>query len=170
MLSGLLVYNAVGSSGSLYSKLLSVFAVLTVIGYALCSKTLKRNKIISSYVHSSWWMASSTIVLVLVPNVYGALYFGFASSLSTGYYWNCYSLIGMESIGEYEKTENITGRVIARETYLAIGRCLGMGMIVFAWYVLPEQLYLIVSVLLISIFSILASAAMKHGYRKNDGE
>ncbi|NCB33084.1 MAG: MFS transporter [Erysipelotrichia bacterium] len=169
MLSGLLVYNAVGSSGSLYSTLLSVFAVLTVIGYAMCSRTLTKERVISSYVCSSWWTAASTIVLVLLPNLYGALFFGFASSLSTGYYWNCYSLIGMEAIGEYEKTENITGRVIARETYLAAGRCLGMGVIVLAWYILPENAYLTVSVLIISVFSILASAVMKRGYPKKDG-
>lgn len=166
MLSGLLVYNATGGSGSLYSRLLTVFAVLTIISYAYSSKKMKPDKLIYYYTHSAVWTALSTIVLALVPNLFGALFYGISSSLSSAFYWNSYSLIGMQAIGSYEKSENITGRVIARETYLSFGRCTGMFLIVLADWLLPSELYLSVSVTVISLFSIVASQYAKHALQK----
>jgi MFS family permease len=157
MLSGLLIYNATGGSGSVYSSLLSVFALLTILAYIYCGKKMKKEKIVKYYSISSFFVASSTIILVIIPNIFGALYQGICNALASPFYNNAYMLIGMDAIGEYEKDENITGRVIARETYLSIGRCTGMGMIALASKVLPEDMYLSVSVFVLSLFAVLTS-------------
>jgi YQGE family putative transporter len=166
MLTGLLIYNATGGSGSIYSGLLSVFALLTILSYLYCSKRMKKTKIVRYYSLSSFWLASSTIALVLVPNLFGALYQGISNAMATPFYSNAYSLIGMDAIGAYETDENITGRVIARETFLSVGRCAGMGMIVLASKILPGNLYLPVSVVCLSLFSVAASQYVKYAYRK----
>jgi len=166
MLSGLLIYNATGGSGSIYSTLLSIFALLTIMAYFYCSKKMAKEKVVHYYTASSFWIASSTIVLALVPNLFGALYQGISNALASAFYGNAYSLVGMDAIGAYEADENITGRVIARETYLSIGRCLGMSFIVFASMILPANEYLPVSVTILSLFSVIASQYVRLSYKK----
>lgn len=166
MLSGLLIYNATGGSGSIYSSLLAVFALLSIISYAIAGKVLRKKSVLNCFVVSSIVMASSAIVLVLVPNIWGAIYYGISNYIGIAFYSNTYSLLGMRAIALFEEEENITGRVIARETYLAIGRCTGMLMIVVASFILPEQYYLICSVMGISLFAIVASVFAKISYGK----
>ncbi len=168
MLSGLLVYNATGSSGGLYSNLLAVFAVMAIIAYFLCSKTMSRPKILKYYIRGSIFLASATIVLALVPNIWGALYYGIVNALSTPFYSNAYTLLGLSAIGAYEGEENVTGRVIARETYLSFGRVSGMALIVLASFVLPEQLFLPVSVVVVSLFSVAAAVFTKIEFKRHD--
>jgi MFS family permease len=166
MLSGLLIYNATGGNGSIYSSLLSVFACLTIGAYLYCSKHMTKDRILHDYSISSAFIASSTIVLVLLPNIFGALYQGICNALATPFYCNSYSLIGMDAIGAYEADENITGRVIARETYLSIGRCTGMGGIAIASRILPADLYLPVSVIVLSLFAVAASQYVSRSEQK----
>jgi len=166
MLSGLLIYNATGGSGSIYSTLLSIFALLTIMAYFYCSKKMAKEKVVHYDTASSFWIASSTIVLALVPNLFGALYQGISNALASAFCGNAYSLVGMDAIGAYEIDENITGRVIARETYLSIGRCLGMGLIVFASMIFPANEYLPVSVTILSLFSVAASQYVRLSYKK----
>lgn len=166
MLSGLLIYNATGGSGSIYSGLLSVFALLTIGAYFYCSRKMVKEKVVHYYSISSFWVASSTIVLALVPNLFGALYQGISNALSSAFYQNAYTLVGMDAIGAYEQDENITGRVIARETFQSIGRCTGMGMIAIASLILPADVYLPVSVVILSLFAVAASQYVRISYQK----
>ena len=70
-------------------------------------------------------------------------------------YANPYQIIMMNAIQDYAETENIVGRVIAKESYLSIGRCLGMVMIVLCSWILPESLYLPAAVVLCSLFPVI---------------
>jgi MFS family permease len=162
MLAGLLIYNATGGSGSLYSQLLSGFAVITILGYAYCSRKMKAEDVMNYYTISSWGMAVSSIVLVIVPNLYGALFYGVVNAIASPFFWNAYSWIGMEAVDKYKGIENITGRVIAREIFLAAGRCTGMILIVLAYNFLPENIYLQVSVIAISLFAVVTAYYTKH--------
>ena len=153
MLAGLLVYNATGGSGSLYSQLLAVFALLTILSYAYCAKKMRDNNRIKLFVIGAVLISSSTIVLVLVPNLYGAVYYGVVNAIATPFYANAYQIITMNCIAEY-KDENLTGRVIAKEIYLSMGRIGGMVLIVLCYLILGEEMYLLVAVLFISMFPI----------------
>ena len=150
-LAGLLVYNATSGSGSLYGKLLAVFSMLTIIAYSYVSKKMKRNNRMKYYTLGAVFLASATIVLVLVPNIYGALYYGIVNAIATPFYGNAFNIITMNALNDYVENENLVGRVIAKETYLSVSRCIGMLFIVACNYFLPENMYLYVSVILLSL-------------------
>ena len=76
------------------------------------------------------------------------------NALSTPMYANPYQIIVMNAIADYAAQENIVGRVIVRETYQSIGRCLGMAAIVLCSWIFPETLYLPVAVIFCSLFPI----------------
>ena len=148
-LAGLLVYNATDGSGGLYSKLLTVFALITIASYYFFSKKLKGKRMYGYFYIGAILMALSTIVLVLVPNIYGAIFYGMASPM----YANPYQIIAMDVINEYSH-ENMTGRVIAKEIYLSIGRCTGMLCIVASSFIFSPDVFLKVSVVFCSMFTI----------------
>ena len=153
-LAGLLVYNATNGSGSTYGKLLALFAVLTILSYAVVSRMMHRHNRLRFYQVGAVLIASSTIVLALVPNLFGAIYYGVVNAIATPMYANPYTIIMMNAVQDYADSENILGRIIAKETYLTIGRCSGMILIVLCSLVLPENLYLPVSVVICSLFSV----------------
>ena len=149
-LTGIMVYNATGGSGSLYGKLLAVFALTTIIVFRIVSKKMKADNLLDYFKIGSILITSATIVLVLVPNIYGAIYYGMANAIGTPMFNTCYSIITMNIVQDYTKKENIVGRMIAKESALSLSRCLGMALIVLFYLILPENLYLEVSVILLS--------------------
>ncbi len=155
-LAGLLVYNATNGSGSAYGKLLAIFAVLTILAYAWVSRTMRRSNRMRYYQIGSLLIASSTIVLVLWPSLAGAIYA------------NPYTIIMMNASQDYADQENIVGRVIAKEAYLSIGRCLGMVLIVLCSLLLPETLYLPTAVVMCSLFPVILTLYATVYHRERD--
>ena len=153
-LAGLLVYNATQGSGSTYGKLLAFFALISIVAFALVSRVMHRRNRMTFYRIGAVLIASSAVVLVLCPTLGGAVYYGVVNALSTPMYANPYQIIVMNAIADYAAQENIVGRVIVRETYQSIGRCLGMAAIVLCSWILPETLYLPVAVIFCSCFPI----------------
>lgn len=153
-LAGLLVYNATNGSGSIYSSLLTVFALISIVSYRIVSRLLSASNLHKYFTLGSILISSSTIVLVLVPNLFGAIYYGVINAVSLPLYGNPYSLLAMNNIQTYSKSENMIGRVIAKEIYLSFGRCFGMFLIVLSSILLPETMYLPVSVVFCSLFPI----------------
>lgn len=153
-LAGLLVYNATNGSGSIYSSLLTVFALISIVSYRVVSRRLKSSNLHQCFALGSVLIASSTIVLVLVPNLFGAIYYGIMNAVSLPMYGNPYSLMSMNNVQTYAEKENMIGRVIAKEIYLSCGRCFGMLLIVLASFVFPTHLYLPISVVFCSLFPI----------------
>ena len=153
-LAGLLVYNATNGSGSIYSSLLTIFALISIVSYRIVSRRLRPENLHRYFTWGSLLISSSTIMLVLVPNLFGAIYYGVVNAVSLPLYGNPYSLFSMNNIQTYAEKENMIGRVIAKEIYLSIGRCFGMFLIVMSSLILPETLYLPVSVVFCSLFPI----------------
>ncbi|MFI3283590.1 MAG: MFS transporter [Erysipelotrichaceae bacterium] len=154
-LAGLLVYNATDGSGTLYSKLLTLFAIATILSYYISIRLLKKETLYKCYTLGGIFIASSTIVLVLLPNIYGAIYYGVVNAIALPFYSNSYQLVLGNLIQHYEEKENIIGRIVAKETYVSLGRCLGMLCVVAASYIFPGDLYLAPSVIFCSLFSVL---------------
>ena len=167
-LAGLLVYNATNGSGSTYGKLLAVFAVLTILSYGIVSRAMHRHNRLRFYQVGGVLIASSTIVLALVPNLWGAIYYGVVNAIATPMYANPYTIIMMNAVQDYAENENILGRIIAKETYLTLGRCSGMILIVIFSMILPETVYLPVSVVICSLFSVVVVIYATVYHRKRD--
>ena len=167
-LAGLLVYNATNGSGSAYGRLLALFAVISILAFAFVSRTMRRNNRMRFYQIGAVLIASSAVVLVLCPTLGGAVYYGVVNALSTPMYANPYQIIVMNAIADYASQENIVGRVIVRETYQSIGRCLGMAMIVLCSWVFPSSLYLPIAVIFCSAFPIAMAVYATIYHRRRD--
>lgn len=96
------------------------------------------------------------------------MYYGVVNALSTPMYANPYQIIVMNAIADYAGQENIVGRVIVRETYQSIGRCLGMAMIVLCSWIFPSSLYLPVAVIFCSAFPIAMAVYATIYHRRRD--
>ena len=148
-LAGLLVYNATGGSGSVYSKLLAVFAVVAITSFAVLIKRMNGHNRDRYYLVGCLLTTSCTLVLVLFPNIYGAIYYGLVNALSSPMFSNPYNVLYMNCISRYTH-ENLIGRVIGREIAMTLGRCSGMLFIVLLYFILGEPYYLPVSVTILS--------------------
>ena len=163
VLTGLLIYNAV-QSGNLYSRLQSVFALITIIVFYLLTKKKDKTKIKTDFIFGVVVAILSVSVLVIFNNIYGAIFFGVTNALCTCYYDNSYNYLSANIISNY--MDDMVERVVARETCLSIGRCLGMGIIVLFYFILPDNLYLKVSVISLSLSSIFVYKLLIN-YKKN---
>ncbi len=146
-LSGLLVYNAVGQVGETYSQLLIVFSLVTILSYTFIARKITIEKRIVYFSISSILIASSTIVLVVEPNFWGAVYFGIVNGLAFPVFLNVYQSDYMEIIHHYRESENMMGRVIARETHFGFGRTLGMLFVIGCSFIFPSPLYMTIGVI-----------------------
>lgn len=166
ILSGLMLYDALGSSGTLYSKLLAVFSIISMISYALYNRKPAQGNIIKRYVPSAILMSTATIILVFFSNFYGGIYYGIVNASMSAPYNNGYNILSMMAVNEFNTEENITGRVIAREIVLSIGRIIGMSLILFLFMILGEEHYMPVAVTILSLFSIVVAVYTKITYEK----
>lgn len=168
VLTGLLVYNATGGKGSLYGQLLTVFALINVAANYIASRVIKRNNRIQMYMMGAVVLFTSTVVLVLVPNMFGAIYFGVMNALGNPFFINPFSIIMMNAIGDYSATENIYARMIMKEIGLDIGRVVGMSFILIFALVLPSPLSLQVSVIIASSFTLILVIYAYFYHQKRD--
>lgn len=151
VLTGLLVYNAVGSGG-LYASLQSLFAALTIVMFYILSRSFMRQFMKLSFKVGVIISILSMSILVLFDNMFGAIFFGISNALCSCTYDNAYNYYSANIISNYRN--DMVERVVARETFLSIGRCLGMGIIVLFFYLFPENLYLKISVISLSITAV----------------
>lgn len=166
VLTGLLVYNATGGSGSFYGNLLTFFALINVASNFVASRVIKRNNRMVSYVLASVILFSSTMVLVLSPNLMGAIYFGVTNALAVPFYVNPFMIISMNALSDYMAKENIYARLIIKEFSLNGGRVLGMVVILLfsRWFIEPYSM--IFGVTFSSSFT-LVLALYAHIYHKH---
>ena len=155
VLTSILIYKATGGSGSLYGDLLTGFALLNLVANFAARRLIKRNNRLMMYLFGSILLFTSTMVLVLVPNIYGAIYFGLVNALGNPFMVNTFNIIMMNALQDYIEEENIFGRIITKEFTLNGGRLIGMASILgFAMFI-HEPLSLIVSVTFCSSFAII---------------
>lgn len=166
-LTGLLVYDAVGGVGSVYSRLLILFSLTSISSYVFIGKKINDQNRFFLLVLSGLMISSSAVVLVLFPNFYGALYFGVVDGLAVPIYYNIYQFDYMEVINKYRDQENMMGRVIAREAHLGIGRIVGMSFILACYFLLPKSLYMIVGIIVCSTAPLLTIAYIRNHKNKN---
>lgn len=168
VLTGLLIYNATGGQGSLYGQLLTGFALINVVANFVASKIIKRHNRIHMYILGAIILFSSTVILVMVPNMIGAIYFGVSNAIGNPFFINPFSIIMMNAISDYSSNENINARMIMKELALDIGRVLGMSLILMFSFLLKEPLSLQVAVVISSSFTlILVFYARSYHYHRD---
>lgn len=150
---GLLLYNALGSVGSVYSTLLILFSILGIVGSTIVRKIQKRENRMVLYTYGAFALFGAAMVLVLWPNMTGALIYGTVNAIAAPFFINPYSIIIMNAMQDYMEKGSVYGHMIVKEAMLNVGRLIGMGFILIAAALLPQSLYMIVAVFASSIFA-----------------
>lgn len=168
VLSGLLIYKATGGSGSQYGDLLTFFAVLSIVSNFAASRLIKRHNRIKMYIFGAILLFSSTMILVLVPNLYGAIYFGVVNALGNPFFINPFSIITMNAMSDYMDAESVYGRMIVKEVSMDAGRLTGMASTLVMAIFFKEPLSLILSVTFCSSFTLILVAYAHLYHRERD--
>ncbi len=150
---GLLLYNALGANGSIYSTLLIIFSFLGIVGATVVRKVQRRDNRIALYSYGAFALFFAAMVLVLMPNLLGALIYGVVNALAAPFFMNPYSIIVMNAMQDYMEMGSVYGHMIIKEVILNIGRLIGMAFILIAYAVLPTSIYMTVAVFASSIFA-----------------
>lgn len=166
VLVNLILYDALGKGGSEYSLILGFFSLIMILVYTFYSKRIEQDKILPVYVISAFLLASSTMVLIIAHNYFGGMYYGIANAVSYPAYSNGYSVLVMDAINRFADKENMTGRVIAKEFYLDFGRIGGMLVVILFSKIFSQSMYLVVSVVIVSLFAIINVLYVHTSYRK----
>lgn len=143
----LLIYNA-SKTGTTYSRLNVVFSIITIVTFRVLIKLVNRENLDKAFKIGVLIKIVSTLLLIFIPNMIGAISYGILNALATVFYDNSYNVLSANIIGLYK--DEMTSRVVARETYLSLGRCIAMAFIILCYALLPEDMYLQVSVLLLA--------------------
>ncbi|HET6784993.1 MAG TPA: MFS transporter [Erysipelotrichaceae bacterium] len=165
VLTSILIYNATGGKGSLYGDLLTGFAVLNLIANFAARKMIRRDNRLMMYTYGAFLLFTSTMVLVLMPNMIGAIYFGLVNAIGSPFVANTFNIIMMNALQDYVEEENVFGRIISKEFMLNGGRLLGMASILIFATFIPEPYSLIVAVTFCSSFALIL-VAYAHKYHK----
>ena len=167
-LTGLLVYRATSGSGSLYSQLLTLFAILSIIAYTIAGKVITRHNRMFYYSLGALLLSSSTIVLALVPNIYGALYFGLVNAFAAPFYSNPYTIIAMNALQDYQSSHNLVGFVVARECLISISRILGMSTVLLFARFFDQDTAVVITTILTSICPIIQTIVANIYHKTRD--
>ncbi len=151
---GLLVYEAAGSGG-IYSRLQTLFSFIMIFSYYLSRKFMKKDRIAMTMEFGAVLKILSTYSLIFVPNTAGAIFYGIGNAMAAAFYDNGYSYLSANIIGRYR--DEMTSRVVAKETYLSLSRCTSMALVILAYLLLPEALYLKISVGILSLSTIVVT-------------
>ena len=144
----LLVYRAAGNGGT-YSKVQTLFSFVGIIAYYSTKHLLNRTYIKTTMQAGVFFRVVSTLILLYIPTMGGAITYGLINTLAAAFYDNSYNFLSAQIIASYQ--EEMTVRVVARETYLSLGRITSMCVVLLCYALLPENLYLLVSVTLLSL-------------------
>ncbi len=168
VLTGLMLYAAIGNNGSLYSKLLIGFAVIGILASTIVRKVQTRKNRLTLYTYSAFVLFTATMILVLSPNVIGGMVYGVLNAFAAPFFINPYSIIVMNAMQDYTEKGSVYGHMIIKEVMLNIGRLIGMGFILMSYAFLPAQLYLPVAVFSSAIFApILVLYANRYHHRRD---
>lgn len=153
----ILIFDAAGS-GNTYSRLQAVFALITIISYRLITKNLNKEHLNRTFLIGVVLKSSAVLMLVYCANMFGAIYYGIVNAIASAFYDNSYNYLSAYIIGKYPS--EMTARVVTRECSLSLGRCVGMGFIVLCYLVLPESLYIKVSITTLTLTPIIVERLM----------
>ena len=147
----LLVYEAAGNGG-VYSRLQIMFSFITIFAYRLLKRVLSKDRITRTMKAGVILKIASTYSLIFFPNTIGAIIYGIGNAFAAAFYDNSYSYLSANIIGRYP--EEMTARVVAKETYLSLSRCTSMFIVLICYRLMSETIYLKASVFVLTLSTI----------------
>ncbi|MDR1794498.1 MAG: MFS transporter [Erysipelotrichaceae bacterium] len=163
-LTGLLIYQALGS-GSSYGNWLAFFAlVATFANFIIGRKVNKQNRLRYLF-RGCILLFLSGLALVSGTRtgaiVHGLLHYGFLSMASMPF-----SLMYMNVISEYGNPEQLIGRTVAREVIVAIARAVGLLIVILTTTLAPGSLGMNAGMLILYSFCLWFLFYCIRGYKR----
>ena len=168
VLTGLMLYAAIGNNGSLYSKLLIGFAIIGIIASTIVRKVQTRRNRLTFYTYSAFILFAATMILVLFPNLAGGLVYGVLNAAAAPFFITPYSIIVMNAMQDYSEKGSVYGHMIIKEVLLNVGRLAGMAFILMFYAILPADYYMIVAVFASAIFAPILVLYANRYHRRRD--
>ena len=147
----LMLFNAAGGS-STYSRLNVLFSIITIVTYRVINRFIQKDKIDKTFKIGVVLKITATYSLLFFPCVPGAIVYGVINAFAAVLYDHSYNYLSASIIGRYP--QEMTARVVARETYLSISRCISMLFVLICYKLLPSSMYLYVSVFILTLSTI----------------
>jgi len=132
-LTGILIYQAV-ENGTAYGRLLAVLALIATLSNYIIGKVVQKSNRLKFLLIGTVGIFFSGISLVVLPGLWGAVAHGSLANLFFAFMSIPYSIIVMNIIGDYMETENIIGRTTCREMMTALGRIVGLSVLILIIY------------------------------------
>lgn len=163
--TGLLIYNATGGSGSVYSRLLALFALVNIVAFEVVRRFNTSKRMMPFFIFGGFIMTFSLPLLVYVPTLLGAATYGLLASWAGPFYVVPLQTIAMRAIGSHMMHTNMFSLVISREMALTSGRVLGMLFVVGLSLFFPLN-FITIAVTALSIFPLGLTLISAHVLRQ----
>lgn len=148
----LLVYRAAGSGGT-YSKMQTLFAIIGILAYYSTKRLMNRDHISTTMKFGVVIRILETLILLYIPTTIGACVYGIMNAFAAAFYDNSFNYLSAQIIGSYQG--EMTARVVAKETYLSVGRITSMSFVLLCYFLFPENIYLEVAVTILTFAPII---------------
>ena len=132
-LTGILIYQSV-SDGSSYGRLLALFALIATVSNYIVGKVVQKRTRLTFHLIGVMGIFASGMSLVILPGLLGAIAHGALANLFFAFMSIPYSIIAMNIISDYMESENIIGRTTCREIMTALGRVVGLSILILIIY------------------------------------
>ena len=153
-----ILLSTFSGNGTIYSAAQTIFSVLTVLCFLVLAKNLKKDKIGRTFAIGTALNCLGAIILVLLENLVGVIIYGICNCLSSVFYENSYSYLQANVLEKYKS--DLSGRIIAKEIPIYIGRSCASLLIVLCYFILPSNIYYKVPIILYSLTPILVYRIM----------
>ena len=144
-----ILLSSFSGDGSIYSTAQTIFSIINVVLFLTLVKSLKHDKINKTFFIGMLLTCISGIALVLLENLVGVIIYGICNCLSSVFYENSYSYLQANVLEKYKS--DLSGRLIAKEIAIYIGRCLASLFIILCFNILPTNIYYKVPIILYSL-------------------
>lgn len=152
-LINLMIYRAAGS-GNTYSRLQILFSLISVSGFYFIRYLFAWGRLKSTFKAGAALRVAAVLILVIMQNITGAVIHGVLFAASNVFFDNCVSFISGFVLDDYPRQKSAL--VVTRETMLSCGRILSMTFMLLFYMVLPGDMYLTVTPVLLSLAAIAA--------------
>lgn len=158
-----ILLSSFSGDGSIYSTAQTCFSIMSVVLFLTLAKSLKKDKINTTFFVGAIITCISAIALVLLENIVGVIIYGICNCLSSVFYENSYSYLQANILEKYK--DELSGRLIAKEIAIYIGRSTASLLIVLCFYILPSDIYYKIPIILYSLTPYLVYKIMiKYNY------
>lgn len=156
-LLSLLIFRAAGS-GNAYSRMQVLFYLITISGFYLVKYLFAKGRLEATFKTGAILRVGAVTLLVIMPNLAGAVIHGIMFAASNVFFDNSISYIAGNVIDSYPGRKSAL--IAARESMLAFGRIVSMVIVLLFYLSVPGEAYLTIAPVILSLAAVVTERMM----------